>query len=109
MKKVMNEYPDLVEPYIELGDLFLRAGRNDAAIAMYQKADRCEMPVNSPLYYDKNKYDFFGSRRLAFLLPLVGRHAEGLEYAKKTLKYTPGDEDLIKQIETLEKMLHERP
>jgi len=103
--KAMETEPDLVEPYLELGDLYYRAGQHEKAIELYQRARKCEFPENSAAFHNRAIYDYFAVRKLCYILPMVGQYAEGLKYAEETLKFTPDDQKLIAHIESLKKKL----
>lgn len=100
----MKADPSLIEPYLELGDLYYRAGQHEEAISLYEKAKECKFPAG-PAFHNKAMYDYFAIRKLSYILPMVGRDAEGLKYAEETLKFTPHDRKLAEHIESLKKKL----
>ncbi|MDH5596882.1 MAG: glycosyltransferase [Candidatus Peregrinibacteria bacterium] len=101
----MNAAPELIEPYLEMGDMNYRAGRYKKAIELYDQAKHCSFPENSLAFHNRAIYDYFAIRKLCYILPMVGRYNEALKYAKETLRYTPGDKKLIHHIETLKAKL----
>ncbi len=94
--------PNLIDPYLYLGDLLFRVDQHNEAIQLYEKAMSCRFP-SGPAFHNKAMYDYFAIRKLCYILPLVGRHAEALKYAEETLKFTPNDQKLITHIASLKK------
>lgn len=95
--------PLLIEPYLELGDMYYRQKRYEAAIQMYRCAENCEVPKASGAFFNRAVYDYFAERKLAYILKIVGREKEALKYAKKALKFCPNDTKLKNHIKKLEK------
>lgn len=95
--------PLLIDPYLELGDLYYREGRYKEAIHMYHMAESCEIPKDHNAFFNQAVYAYFAERKLAYILEMVGNHKEALEYAQKVLKSTPNDAKLKRHIKKLKK------
>ena len=95
--------PLLIEPYLELGDLYYRQKRYAEAIHMYRLAETCNAPPRMDAFFNQAAYDYFAERKLAYILAMVGKNKEALRYAQKVLKFTPGDAKLKAHIKKLKK------
>lgn len=95
--------PLLIEPYLELGDWYYRHRRFEEAIHMYRLAEQCTVPSRSDAFFNRAAYDFFAERKLAYILPMMGKNKEALTCAQKVLKFTPNDTKLKAHIKKLRK------
>lgn len=92
--------PLMVEPYLEIGDHFIRQKRIAEAVHMYHCATLCPMPKAGPVFFNQAAYEFVANQKLAHALVLAGKPKEALRVAKKVLPFNP---EIKKWIDSIKK------
>lgn len=110
--KAINSYlsaitvaPDLIEPYLYLGDMYLEQNKYNEAIELYQIASKCEYPHDNEMSFNKARYTYHANLRLSYTLPKIGENQKALQLAKKVQEYIPSNKKLSSHIKKLQSCL----
>jgi len=101
LQKAMKICPDLIEPYLFIGDVFMKNKKYDKAIQFYKFAKECKVPKNSNHFFNTAAYTYHADISLAYALPKIGEYKIALKHAQKAQKYIPKDKKLNSHIKHL--------
>lgn len=102
LSKAIEQAPELIEPYLYLGDILMTNKKYNEAIHSYKLAQTCKYPKNTNMFFNTAAYKYYADQSLTYALPKIGDYKNALKHAKKVQKFLPHDKKLNSHIQFLQ-------
>jgi glycosyltransferase involved in cell wall biosynthesis len=97
--------PELIEPYLYLGDIYLNEKKIKEALQFYIMAKTCKVPQNTEHFFNFDAYSYYANLKLTDAYVKIGDYRSALKYAEEAKIKLPNDKKLMEKIEFIRSKL----